>query len=72
MGFFDFLKNKPNTDKEDDIEIKDSGDMAMAFNKQMAKHDESVQTMLKEIDDTIAEIDRRIEEQEKDGKETRE
>lgn len=72
MGFFDFLKNKPNTDKEEDIEIKDSGDMAMAFNKQMAKHDESVQTMLKEIDDTIAEIDRRIEEQEKDGKETRE
>lgn len=70
MGFFDFLKEKPNTKKEEP-EIQNADDMASAFDRQMAEGDKSIQGMLKEIDDTIAEIDRRLE-LEKEEKNTRE
>lgn len=62
MGFFDFLKNKPN-EKKEDIQTKD--DISTALQSQLDENEQMTNSILQEIDDLMAECDRRLEEQEK-------
>lgn len=67
MGFFDFLKNKPNEKKEEPKKenIQTKNDIASALQSQLNENEQMTNSILQEIDDLMAECDRRLEEQEK-------
>lgn len=68
MGFFDFLKNKPNEKTEPAITntpVKES--VNVNFENNMNKAEQSIGDMMHELDELIAEIDNQIAE--RDSKE---
>lgn len=82
MGFFDFLKNKPNEKKAEqetaspnqDAALKDSEfeqgqtDIQNMFDSQMLEGDKIIQDGFRQIDELIAEGKRLLAEQEKEGR----